>query len=514
MEMIRKLRIRFVAITMVIVTIMLIVIFGLVLGLTYRRIYSDSVKMIEGVSGIPMGMNRNRRPERRDVNSQPNVQLPFFRVEVDALGNIVSTDGDFFDLTDEATLNSLVSEVLSSEERLGDIKDYSLRYFRAVAAPSRQNDKTPGTGNQDMNPAPDAQMNPQSPEKAPGTEDSLGNPDNNPPAEPAPDAKAPSPNEPEMDDGNIDPPEVPLNNVTDLQSDNNVFDTAVVGDENWDGKSNRIIVFADISSEVATMRNLIRNCCFIGLLSFIVFLVIAMFFASWAVKPVEDAWIQQRQFVSDASHELKTPLSVILTDAEMLKSRDFDEEKKKQFADNILTMSHQMRGLVESLLQLARVDNGAIQKAPEEIIDLSKLVSQEIMTFEVMFFEKGLMLTEDVQSGITIKGAPQYIKQVIEILLDNAQKYSDPNGTVKVSLEKTGAHKCLLSVSDPGDPISEENLKNIFKRFYRIDEARAMNHSYGLGLSIAKNIVKDHKGRIWAESKNGINTFKIELPVA
>lgn len=514
MEMIRKLRIRFVAITMVIVTIMLIVIFGLVLGLTYRRIYSDSVKMIEGVSGIPMGMNRNRRPERRDVNSQPNVQLPFFRVEVDAQGNIVSTDGDFFDLTDEAVLNSLVSEVLSSEERLGDIKDYSLRYFRAVAAPSHQADKVPGIGIQDKNPEPAPPSDSLEDEKALGTGDPFEASDDNMPLEPVMDGKAPSANDPGMNDGNKNPPDVPVNNGVELQSEGSVFDTAQVGDENWDGKSNRVIVFADISSEVSTMRNLIRNCCFIGLLSFIVFLVIAMFFANWAVKPVEDAWIQQRQFVSDASHELKTPLSVILTDAEMLKSRDFDEEKKKQFADNILTMSLQMRGLVDSLLQLARVDNGAIEKAPEQLIDLSKLVSDEVMTFEVMFFEKGLMLTEDVQSGITVKGAPQYIKQAIEILLDNAQKYSDPKGTVKVSLEKTGAHKCLLSVSDPGEQISEENLKNIFKRFYRIDEARAMNHSYGLGLSIAKNIVKEHKGRIWAESKNGINTFKIELPLA
>ena len=260
------------------------------------------------------------------------------------------------------------------------------------------------------------------------------------------------------------------------------------------------------------MRNLIRNCMLIALLSFLVFLVIAIFFARWAVKPVEDAWIQQRQFVSDASHELKTPLTVILTDAEMLKSRNLDEAQKKQFAENIYTMSHQMRGLVDSLLQLARVDNGAIQKQPHEIIDLSKMISDEILTFEVLFFEKGLMLTENVQEGISIKGSRQHIKQAIEILLDNAQKYSDPKGTVTVSLEKSGSHKCLISVADPGEQISEEDLKNIFKRFYRIDEARAMNHSYGLGLSIAQNIVTEHKGRIWAESKDGINTFKIELP--
>lgn len=472
MKMIKKLRLRFVIITMIIVTVMLFVIFGLVLTLTHNRIYSDSVKMMEGVAGIPIGMNRNRRPVRHGMNDGTDVQLPFFRVEVDAEGNIVASDGDFYDLTDEETVDSLVGEVLSGKKSLGDLSDYNLRYLCTISPPERGEDKAQGS------------EGPKTGDTIPGTE------------------------EPKISEG-VPEGEVPVSDDKDQAPDTPEFEPG----KNRDGNSNKIIVFTDISSEVSTMRNLIRNCFFIGLLSFIVFLVIAMFFASWAVKPVEDAWIRQRQFISDASHELKTPLSVILTDAEMLKSRELDENKKKQFADNILTMSHQMRGLVESLLQLARVDNGAIQKAPEQLIDFSRMVSNEIMTFEVIFFEKGLLLTEDVEEGISIKGAPQYIKQVIEILLDNAQKYSFPKGTVEVALKKSGSHRCLLSVSDPGEQISDEDLKNIFKRFYRIDEARAMNHSYGLGLSIAENIVKDHKGRIWAESKNGINTFKVELPL-
>ena len=462
MEMIKKLRFRFVAITMTIVTVMLLVIFGLVLSLTHRRIYSDSVKMLSQLSGAPLGMNQNRRPERRERNKETSVQLPFFRVEVDSNGEIIATDGDFYDLTDEDSLQTLVNDVLARSERIGDLSDYNLRYFRSMVSNIKMMD--PGA------------------QPAPGESPQVDK-----------DGKA-------LEAGSSEPtpPEV--------------YDPGAIGKENWDGKRNRIIVFADISSEVATMRNLIRNCMLIALLSFLVFLVIAIFFARWAVKPVEDAWIQQRQFVSDASHELKTPLTVILTDAEMLKSRNLDDAQKKQFAENIYTMSHQMRGLVDSLLQLARVDNGAIQKQPHEIIDLSKMISDEILTFEVLFFEKGLMLTENVQEGISIKGSRQHIKQAIEILLDNAQKYSDPKGTVTVSLEKSGSHKCLISVADPGEQISEEDLKNIFKRFYRIDEARAMNHSYGLGLSIAQNIVTEHKGRIWAESKDGINTFKIELP--
>ena len=517
MKMIKKLRFRFVAITMIIVTVMLLVIFGLVLSLTHRRIYSDSVKMLSQLSGVPLGMNQNRRPERRERNKETSVQLPFFRVEVDSNGEIIATDGDFYDLTDEDSLQTLVNDVLARSERIGDLSDYNLRYFRSMVSNIKMMDPgaqpAPGESPQvdKDGKALEAGSSEPTPPEVNGNRDNIPQGDDNSMSmgQPQKDSGMEGPGQsPEGSGQNITGNEVPNPEIINKED----YDSGAIGKENWDGKRNRIIVFADISSEVATMRNLIRNCMLIALLSFLIFLVIAIFFARWAVKPVEDAWIQQRQFVSDASHELKTPLTVILTDAEMLKSRNLDDAQKKQFAENIYTMSHQMRGLVDSLLQLARVDNGAIQKQPHEIIDLSKMISDEILTFEVLFFEKGLMLTENIQEGISIKGSRQHIKQAIEILLDNAQKYSDPKGTVTVSLEKSGSHKCLISVADPGEQISEEDIKNIFKRFYRIDEARAMNHSYGLGLSIAQNIVTEHKGRIWAESKDGINTFKIELP--
>lgn len=440
MDMIRKLRIRFVSIMMVIVCTMLIIIFGLVVHMTHSRIREDGFRMMESVANAPMGTRSDRNPKRKDENREMNVQLPFFRVQIDADGKIVDTDGDYYDLTEEgseAVLEELVSAATTSEEKVGDLHDYNLRYYRCNA--KRWFDKQ----------VPDEDSVPDSPEKV-------------------------------------------------------AVNTA----------AGQIIVFADISSEIATMRSLYRTCVIIGLGSFASFLVISIFFARWAVRPVEEAWAQQRQFVSDASHELKTPLTVILTDAEMLKSPRFDEAHKAQFVENILTMSNQMRGLVESLLQLARVDNGAIQKMPLQTIDLSGLVSDELLTFDALFFEKGLTLAEDITDGITVHGSPQHLKQVIEILLDNAQKYSAPHGTVQVTLQKSGAHHCLLSVADPGDTISPEDLKKIFQRFYRIDEARAMNHSYGLGLSIADNIMKAHKGRIWAESEGGINTFRVELPMA
>ncbi len=275
-----------------------------------------------------------------------------------------------------------------------------------------------------------------------------------------------------------------------------------------------ILVFSDVSSALSALRNLLYICLLMAVLAFLGFLLIAVFLAKLTVRPVEQAWIQQRQFVSDASHELKTPLTVILTNIELLQEQSAAADPGiRRFTNNILTMSQQMRGLVESLLELARVDNGSIQKLSLTPVDLSRLVENELLTFEAMFYEKGLLLTDDIAESIYIRGSAQHLSQVVEILLDNAQKYADPHGTVHVVLRQSGAHHALLSVADPGEAISEEDLKNIFKRFYRIDPARAMNHSYGLGLSIAQSIVENHRGRIWAESRGGINTFYVELPL-
>lgn len=270
------------------------------------------------------------------------------------------------------------------------------------------------------------------------------------------------------------------------------------------------IVFVDISSERATMEDLTKSCAFIGIISFVVFWFISLLLARWAVKPVDQAWEQQRQFVADASHELKTPLTVIMTNAELLQDPEYDEASRQQFSSSILTMSRQMRALVEGLLELARVDNGAVKTSLSEW-SLSDLVSDGVLPFEPLYFERGLTLDCQTAPGIWVRGSQSHLRQVLEILLDNAMKYSVP-GIVTVRLQKQGSH-CLLTVANPGEPISPENLKNIFKRFYRVDKARTRDGSYGLGLSIAERIVVEHGGRIWAQSAGGVNSFHVQLPV-
>lgn len=278
-----------------------------------------------------------------------------------------------------------------------------------------------------------------------------------------------------------------------------------------DAPASQRLVFADISSERATLEGLRTTCLLIGGLSFFAFLWVSILLSKWAVRPVELAWKQQRRFVAAASHELKTPLTVIMTNAELLTAPELREEKREKSLSSILTMSRQMRGLIEQMLELARTDSPEAA-ALFRPVDLSRLVSQAVLPFEPLFFERGLSLDAQVEEGIGVTGEETQLRRVVEILLDNAQKYAKPGGSAAVVLRRRGRGRCVLSVSDEGDPIPPEERRQIFQRFYRADPARSRDGSFGLGLSIAEGIVKQHRGRIWAESRDGRNIFSVELP--
>lgn len=275
-----------------------------------------------------------------------------------------------------------------------------------------------------------------------------------------------------------------------------------------EGSRGIAFAFTDVTAEQATLSRLNFTCAMILLAGLIGFFLISVLLARWAVRPVERAWEQQRQFVADASHELKTPLTVILTNAELLQGDEYDEESKSRFASSILTMSCQMRGLVEELLDQARVDNA---KPDHRKLDLSRLVADTVLPFEPVYFEAGRELRSEIEPGISATGRVEHLRRVVEILLDNGCKYSTPGGVVELRLRRQGRGS-LLSVCSPGAAMTPEQCRDIFKRFYRVDSARAMNHSYGLGLSIAQGIVSQHRGKIWAQSQDGFNTFYVSLP--
>ena len=270
------------------------------------------------------------------------------------------------------------------------------------------------------------------------------------------------------------------------------------------------MAFVDITGQQDSLDSLIDTLLITGGIALAAFCLVSILLAFWAVRPVARAWQQQKQFVSDASHELKTPLTVIMSNAELLQSPDCDEGSRQQFSENILTSSRQMRSLVEGLLELARADNGQVQTAFAPV-DFSKTVSDAVLPFEPLFFERSLTLNSRVEPGITVNGSENHLRQIVDILLDNAGKYSDA-GIVDLCLQRQGRNQCLLTVANPGNPIQEEDLERIFQRFYRADTARSNTGSFGLGLSIAQSVVQQHGGQIWAESNETGNRFSVLLP--
>lgn len=268
--------------------------------------------------------------------------------------------------------------------------------------------------------------------------------------------------------------------------------------------------FTDVTAEGASLVRLMNQYFLIGLLVMAGFFLICMLVTHWAVRPVDQVMKQQRLFIADASHELKTPLTVILTNAELLHSEDYSVQEKKTFSDSILTMAQQMRGLVEELLDLARMDSG-IGNLQMQTVELSQLVENAVLPFEPVYFESGRMITSHIESGIRVWGCPHALQKVVEILLDNGWKYSEPDSTVTIKLVKVCSKHCQITVESRGDTMTKQECRDIFKRFYRRDPSRSGNHSYGLGLSIAKTVIRQHKGRIYAKSKDGVNTFYIDL---
>ncbi len=270
--------------------------------------------------------------------------------------------------------------------------------------------------------------------------------------------------------------------------------------------------FTDVTSELASLCRLLRKSVLIALLAMIGFFLISILVSWWAIRPIKQVMEQQRQFVADASHELKTPLTVILTNAEMLDGEGYSEEDRKRSSKSILTMSQQMRGLVDELLELARVgDSAPVER--ESNVNLSRLAEEQVLMFEPLYYEEGRELQSNIEEDVYISGDGDRFAQVIEILLDNGCKYSEVGTAVMLRVWRQGRKKCLICVESRGETLTPEECVNIFQRFYRRDPNRSMNHSYGLGLSIAQTIVSRYKGKIWAVGKDGVNSFYVQLPM-
>ncbi|WP_313155096.1 sensor histidine kinase [Lacrimispora sp.] len=276
------------------------------------------------------------------------------------------------------------------------------------------------------------------------------------------------------------------------------------------------IVFADQRYERNNLKTLLIYCLLVFFAAVFLFLILSIFLSRLALKPVENAWRMQNQFIADASHELKTPLTVILANLQILSlHKECTIMEQQKWLDNTKEESERMKQLVEELLFLARSDTGAVQaQAAKASMDFSDIVLNGVLLFESVAFENKVKLENEIEPGIILEGWDVQLKQVITILLDNACKYTGKNGSVSVRLKKS-SHYAVLAVQNTGTPIPEKEQSHVFERFYRTDESRVRKEGgYGLGLSIAQTIVDHHKGKISLTS--GLETgtvFTVSLPL-
>ena len=258
-----------------------------------------------------------------------------------------------------------------------------------------------------------------------------------------------------------------------------------------------MIAFADTSYEDSLRSGVMKYGGLACAGIWLGFLVLSYFFSRWAVKPVEESIRMQKQFVADASHELKTPLTVITANTELLSEQytGISAEADK-WLEHIMQECREMRSLVESLLMLAKNDALTQKKGTFSVFSLSDLVMEKVLTFEPVFYQEEKQLEYQLDEEVQMLGDPEQMGQLIKALLDNAVKYSLPKGKTVVKLETAGRRRIRLWVNSQGEAIPEDKRSLIFRRFYRGDSARSSCSGYGLGLAIAAETAGKHRGRI------------------
>lgn len=271
----------------------------------------------------------------------------------------------------------------------------------------------------------------------------------------------------------------------------------------------KTLILGDYQRELSILNKQAFSTALLVLVLILLFLPLDYFFSTWAIRPSVQAMEKQKQFISDAGHELKTPLAVIAANLSLLEDQNLAPETG-DFVQNIAVMSKKMQELVEKLLQLSRLEQQLFTYGE---MDYSRRVAEICLQMEALFFEEGMELKVDLEQNIVLKHAIEsQVEEVLRIFLDNGRKYADKPSTLYVKLYRE-KNMAVLSVDSAGRSLSKAEFEKIFSRFTRLDEARSQSESFGLGLSIAKEIAGNHKGKIYGYGKNGRNCFVLALPI-
>lgn len=270
----------------------------------------------------------------------------------------------------------------------------------------------------------------------------------------------------------------------------------------------RYIILASTDTAVHATMPVFFSCFLIGLGGIGLFFCLARLLSGWLVKPITDMISSEKLFLSNASHELKTPLSVIRANIQLLSDELPEENKHLKYID---LETDRMIALVNQMLTLARLEAPQVQEETHARFSVSDVLLDVIYPMESIAFEKQLTLKTEIPDSITITGNENQIQTLISILLNNALSYTPTHGTISVRADSRN-HKFYLSVANTGEPIPEEIAARLFERFFRADEAREDNGHFGLGLSIAQSIVTNHSGKIQMQRSGDQTVFSVVLP--
>ena len=270
---------------------------------------------------------------------------------------------------------------------------------------------------------------------------------------------------------------------------------------------NVVYIFVNNKEALQNSKQFFIVSIFIFLLSVIVFTIISYYLSRWMIKPSEKAIKNQKIFVANISHDLKTPITIIRANADLIEN----EVKNKKSIKYIQQETEKLNHLVNEMLTLTRIDN-TISKENFKNFNFGDSLFDVVLPFESIAYEKGIKFNINIDESTNYFGNETNIQKLAEILIDNAMSYTAKGGIVDVDAYES-SKAVTLSVTNTGEPISDEKKEEIFDRFYRESKSReSTGNHYGLGLSIASTIVKKHNGKISVESKNGKNTFTVTLP--
>ena len=277
----------------------------------------------------------------------------------------------------------------------------------------------------------------------------------------------------------------------------------------WEEGEETLFIFLDRGRELESFRSLLVSSILVALLGLLSVFALLFVLLKRMIKPVSESYEKQRRFITDAGHEIKTPLTIISADADVLDM----EYGESEWLRDIQLQIERLTTLTNDLIYLSKMEEHKNQLQVREF-SLSAMTNKLVRSFQALARTQEKSFTSSIQPGIVLRGDEKMIAHAVSNLLDNALKYSEPEGIISLKLEKRG-RSVFLEVYNTTPAISEENLKNLFDRFYRADPSRnSQTGGHGIGLSIVQAVVLAHKGEVKASSQDGQSlVVSIVLPI-